>query len=282
MLKTTYPLHNESEKILLSRSFKNESGFIGVTRYRDNKWKAEIKHKGVKFYLGIFNTATEAAVARDKKAIELRGENAITNQKLGLLTGEYTVKNIKSVQKIYNQSSKLDKRLMHIANFFIEKLWESRNKQCRFIDLENDFKVTSAPLKCSESEVKEIFQDLETNNLIRFVRQQYTPKLWIVKLDLRNTSNKQIKQQNNNEDLEMQNLENLTPEMLENLAKQAADLAKKRKQEVEEKHNLRTILNPLILQVAQTKGKFEKQLNELLDTHTELENALNALKDALK
>ena len=77
-------------------------------------------------------------------------------------------------------------------------------------------------------------------------------------------------------------LTQLPIESLKMLAKQAEELARTKEQEGVEKDALRKTLNPLILNAVQAKGKYERKLNELLDISTELDNALNALKDALK
>jgi hypothetical protein len=60
-------------------SKNNTSGFKGVRR-EGNVWSAQVKRKGVYFYLGCFKTKEEAARAYDRKAIELFGEFARTNE----------------------------------------------------------------------------------------------------------------------------------------------------------------------------------------------------------
>lgn len=58
----------------------NASGFKGVCRRDDlNGWQATICHNGKNRYLGIFQTAPEAAAAYDRAARELHGEFARTN-----------------------------------------------------------------------------------------------------------------------------------------------------------------------------------------------------------
>lgn len=58
----------------------NTSGFKGVTWHRQmGKWQAAIKHKNKSYHLGLFDLATDAARAYDRKARELFGEFARTN-----------------------------------------------------------------------------------------------------------------------------------------------------------------------------------------------------------
>jgi hypothetical protein len=47
----------------------NKTGFMGVWK-QDNKYVAEIRKDNIKYYLGIYCTALEAALAYDKKAKE--------------------------------------------------------------------------------------------------------------------------------------------------------------------------------------------------------------------
>ena len=59
---------------------KNTSGYLGVTWHKINKkWSAVVS--GV--HVGYFDTAKEAAVARDKVAIAMHGEFATLNQEEG-------------------------------------------------------------------------------------------------------------------------------------------------------------------------------------------------------
>jgi len=64
----------------------NTSGFKGVRYHKGaKKWLARIGVNRKDIHLGLFKTAQEAAIAYDKKAYELYGEDALTNKKMGLL-----------------------------------------------------------------------------------------------------------------------------------------------------------------------------------------------------
>lgn len=62
----------------------NTSGFKGVYKKR-NKWQASIMYNSKNQYLGCFDDKIAAAKVYDAKAVELFGECALTNEKLGLL-----------------------------------------------------------------------------------------------------------------------------------------------------------------------------------------------------
>lgn len=55
---------------------KNTSGYKGVSRLPDGKWRAAITHKGKRYDLGCHIKITDAAEAYWRKALELRGEFA--------------------------------------------------------------------------------------------------------------------------------------------------------------------------------------------------------------
>jgi len=61
-----------------TRPYGKKGGYKGVTAKGD-KWEAKIKHCGQWYNLGLFDTAIEAARARDLKAIELCKEYAWLN-----------------------------------------------------------------------------------------------------------------------------------------------------------------------------------------------------------
>ena len=57
-----------------NRKCKNESGYNGVTKYKDGKWKANIVINYKNIYLGIFDDLESAINARKKAEIKYRGE----------------------------------------------------------------------------------------------------------------------------------------------------------------------------------------------------------------
>ncbi|SUT93779.1 Uncharacterised protein [[Actinobacillus] rossii] len=264
---------------LMRAVFHSKSGFINVMPYGKNSFSVQVSIKNKLTVLGTFKTELEAAMFADKKRREMRGKDIVTNQSAGLLTGDYTVKNIKRLIDEYFNSSELDVTLRNAGTVFIEQLWADRHRQGRIIDIDKVLKTKIGSIHISDDDAKKILDDLIKFGLIKMVSNKFSPKLWVTKLDIKKELRNKPQETKENE---MQQLEKLSPEMLENLAKQAAELAKVKKQEAEDKHNFRTLLSPLILNAVQAKGKYEKLLNELLDTSTELDNALNALKDALK
>lgn len=66
------------------RRTNNTSGFIGVTWHKD-KWQADARINGDKKYLGRFDTALEAALARDVFVKSHYGEFAVLNEDLYML-----------------------------------------------------------------------------------------------------------------------------------------------------------------------------------------------------
>jgi len=62
------------------KKVKNKiSQYVGVAKGYKGKWDAGITHQGVFYRLGSFKIEIEAALAYDKKALELYGENAKLN-----------------------------------------------------------------------------------------------------------------------------------------------------------------------------------------------------------
>lgn len=61
----------------------NSSGYKGVSYQADTgKWKACIGYNGVKFYLGLFDSAEAAHAAYCTRAHELHGEFANTGEQI--------------------------------------------------------------------------------------------------------------------------------------------------------------------------------------------------------
>jgi AP2-like factor, euAP2 lineage len=85
------PFNNRRKNLEPSNVFDNTGkggkitgkvGYRGVRYQRDSttRFEAAIKNRGRDTYLGTFNTAIEAALAVDKKAIEIYGKGAYLNK----------------------------------------------------------------------------------------------------------------------------------------------------------------------------------------------------------
>lgn len=83
------PLDNRRENLRLAtrnqnmqnRGIKsnNTSGFIGVQRHSLNRWRADIRSDKRIYYLGLFESAEEAAKIYDYAALDLHREFAVLN-----------------------------------------------------------------------------------------------------------------------------------------------------------------------------------------------------------
>jgi len=83
------PLDNRKKNLRLSNKSKNAanckihkhntSGYKGVSKYR-NKFKAYIVKNNKQIHIGCFYTKKEAAIAYNKKALELFGKHANLNE----------------------------------------------------------------------------------------------------------------------------------------------------------------------------------------------------------
>lgn len=67
------------------RRASSASGFKGVNKVSDGKFRARIMLSGSNKHLGYFSTAAEAAAAYDEAAVAMFGQFAATNQELGML-----------------------------------------------------------------------------------------------------------------------------------------------------------------------------------------------------
>lgn len=81
--KNLRPVNNAKNSANKLKYKNNKSGFKGVYFIKNRKkcWESSIMVNGVKFFIGYFNTPEEAAIAYDKKAIELLGEYCNINFK---------------------------------------------------------------------------------------------------------------------------------------------------------------------------------------------------------
>lgn len=65
---------------VINRHIWGSSGFRGVTYVRKyDKWMAQIHHNYINIHVGTYNIKERAALAYDTAAIQLHGDNAITN-----------------------------------------------------------------------------------------------------------------------------------------------------------------------------------------------------------
>ena len=69
---TTKYIQSQNTRKLMST---NKSGYRGVSVHTSGKWQAEIKHNGKRSYLGLFNSALEAAIAYDTYALQNNTEH---------------------------------------------------------------------------------------------------------------------------------------------------------------------------------------------------------------
>ena len=195
------------------------------------------------------------------------GDKAITNKKLGLF------------EENEIEKTDLSDYLLEIAGEFISYLDKRKSKTGKFLE----FSKAKLRKKISLKEVWQILLYLEEKGLALLSNKQQQPNLIVVRF-ISKPLKQHIEQQKQKETTmeKVTDLTQLPIESLKMLAKQAEELARTKEQEGVEKDALRKTLNPLILNAVQAKGKYERKLNELLDISTELDNALNALKDALK
>ncbi|WP_439259517.1 hypothetical protein [Lonepinella sp. BR2930] len=259
-----------------------KSGFRGVYMMGGN-WYVNLRFKGKRYSYGhSFSSTIEAAQAYDELALKIKGEKAMTNKKLGLFPNAFHKSNRKLVLSEIRRITGLTGKYEHLLQLFCEFLLERKGQKCTFLNFENY--LTRNTRNISPEDVTAIFNALIKHDLLDVepASKHLAVKLWRVRLNISDEIIQVINKDKQEQPMTKQNLTELTPEALEELAKQAAELAKSKKQEAEEKHNLRTVIHPLLLNILQAKGRFEIKLNELLDLSTELDNAIKAIEDAMK
>ena len=83
-LLETYLLQNKNNEPfegLIIVGITNKHGYRGIyEQKRTHRWIGRIRHAGITYWLGIYDTPEEAALAYNKKAIELLGNKAKLNK----------------------------------------------------------------------------------------------------------------------------------------------------------------------------------------------------------
>lgn len=87
--KDRNPLNNQRSNLRICSKAENQrnrkkientsSKYIGVHKHLCGKWQAAVSYNREHFYLGLFETELEAAIARDIKTKELHGDFATLN-----------------------------------------------------------------------------------------------------------------------------------------------------------------------------------------------------------
>ncbi|MDG6340434.1 hypothetical protein [Glaesserella parasuis] len=160
---------------------------------------------------------------------------------------------------------------------FCKYLDKRKSKTGKFLE----FSKAELKQKLTIKEVATIINYLEQDGIATLSNKEQQPNLVIVKYSHRNGNKfkENLKHQDNNQ---MKDLTKLSAEELDAMAKQISELSQAKKEEIKNGDVIRKTLSPLILNVCQAKGKYNRLLEQQLDAMTELDNAINALKDALK
>lgn len=280
-----------------------ETGFRGVRACRDKTkpcFMGQIvtNNNGVKTWHKTerFDTSLEAAIAYDKLAKVIHKEKAVTNKMLGLIDMGKIDKepNKDQVLNMLWENIELDDRLKRISRGFCEYLSIQRNSKGKFIEFER-----KAKFNIPQDEAVKIITELSSVGMLNVEEstRNYPPKLWHVRIKINAFLAKKVKKlrEKHAQEQEMSikkdtsitlekanSLEHKSPEELAAMAQELLKLSEAKKQEIANGDVLKKQIRPLILACFQSKGKVERSLNELLDVTTELDNALNALRDAIK
>lgn len=267
------------------RHFIGKSGFKGVHF---------IQHKGVNnpyfeasvkvtkngrqhcIYLGRSNSAHECAEIYDREIIKIRGKSAMTNKGLGLF-------DIGAL----NDAGLNDQHLCGIALLFVDWLYKRPSKRGSFTEFVRFHNKDLNHRKFTSREIEQILFHLEKVGGISIANKKQVPQLAIVAYkhgykQIAEHKAQEIQQKEENAMKDAKDLTAKTPEELELLAKQLLEMSEVKKKEIANGDQIRKTLNPLILNVCQAKGKYDRLLEQMLDASTELDNAVKGLKAALK
>lgn len=76
--------HSENSGGWRRRTGRSSSKYRGVVLHaQTGKWQAQLKHRDVNYYLGLFDSEEAAALAYNRKAVEVWGRFAHLNRVLG-------------------------------------------------------------------------------------------------------------------------------------------------------------------------------------------------------
>lgn len=180
-----------------------------------------------------------------------------------------------------------DPYLSGVALLFVDWLYKRPSKRSSFTEFVRTQNKELNNRKFTSREIEQILFHLEKVGAIIIANKKQVPQLAVVaykhgyKQSIDNTA-QEIKNKEENAMKDAKNLTAKTPEELELLAKQLLEMSEVRKKEIANGDQIRKQLNPLILNVCQAKGKYDRLLEQMLDASTELDNAVKGLKAALK
>ncbi|THA11289.1 hypothetical protein [Rodentibacter pneumotropicus] len=167
---TTFPLSEDAEKHLLNVAESSPSKLLGVRQDKGtNKWRAVIKHQGVDIQLGLFDDKYEAARVRDNKALELYGDNAVTNVALGLTpTQDLYVIPGGIEEAVKNINSRLPNHLKYYGKSLFSMIVLVKHDGITLAEAIRKNPELNSISKKDRSKIVLILEDL---NLIKIVRQ---------------------------------------------------------------------------------------------------------------
>lgn len=263
---------------------RGQSGFKGVhlvqykgcTPHFEARVKISKNGKQHSIYMGKSYSAHECAEIYDREIVKIRGESAMTNKGLALF-------DIGAL----NDSGLGDDYLCGIALLFVEWLYKRPSKRGNFTEFARIHCKELNHRKFTSREIEQILFHLEKVAAISIANKKQIPQFAVVAYkkgykQMVEHKFQKIQQKEENAMKEAKDLTAKTPEELELLAKQLLEMSEVKKKEIASGDQIRKTLNPLILNVCQAKGKYERLLEQMLDASTELDNAVKGLKEALK